>query len=79
EGAWCAFEPLQDAPADELLPPEEAYQRFREIGILGRGLASMEPCWFLQTDGTQATATLAYRIGNAYLDALNGFWLQTQP
>ncbi len=33
---------------------------------------------FVSVNGQDATATLAWRVGNSYLSAVDGTWLQTE-
>ena len=73
EAYWCAFEPA--IRTDTILSPEAAVERFASVGIKG---ISPESCWFLSSNGNEATATLAYRVGNYYLNAIDGSWLQTE-
>ena len=70
-GNWCSFEPL--ASADTLLPEEEITALFAASGRTGQ---VPEKCWFMHIDGKEATATLAWRVGYSYLNAMDGSWLQ---
>ena len=72
EGSWCSFEPL--AAAESLLPEDEIITVFAEAGKTNQ---VPEKCWFLHLNGNEATATLAWRIGNSYVNAMDGSWLQT--
>lgn len=72
DGNWCAFEPL--AASAELLSDEAVAAVFTAAGFTD---PKPEACWFLHIDGTAATATLAWRLEDNYLDAVNGSWLQT--
>lgn len=76
EGSWCAFEPLHHASG--ILSPEEALRFFRKAGLAEDEAAASVPeaCWFLSADENGATATLSYRLGNNYLNAEDGSWLQ---
>ena len=78
EGSWCGFEPLTRSP--EVLSPEDALTRFRQAGIVyvDDSSAAPEACWFLSISGREATATLAWRMGNSFLSAVDGTWLQTE-
>ena len=78
EGSWCGFEPLTRSP--EVLSPEDALTRFRQAGLVyvDDSLAAPEACWFLSISGREATATLAWRMGNSFLSAVDGTWLQTE-
>ena len=78
EGSWCGFEPLTRSA--EVLSPEDALTRFRQAGLISTadGLSAPEACWFLSVNGQEATATLAWRVGNSYLSAVDGTWLQTE-
>ena len=78
EGSWCGFEPLTRSP--EVLSPEDALTRFRQAGLVyvDDSSAAPEACWFLSISGREATATLAWRIGNSFLSAVDGTWLQTE-
>ena len=40
--------------------------------------SALEECWFLSVNVQEATATLAWRVGNSYLSAVDGTWLQTE-
>ena len=71
-GNWCSFEPL--AMADSLLSEDEIMTVFTEAGKTNQ---VPEKCWFLHLNGDEATATLAWRIGNSYVNAMDGSWLQT--
>ncbi len=77
-GSWCGFEPLTRSP--EVLSPEDALTRFRQAGLVyvNDSPAAPEACWFLSISGREATATLAWRVGNSYLSAVDGTWLQTE-
>ena len=78
EGSWCGFEPL--TRASEVLRAEDALPLFRQAGLIGTADGPSEPeaCWFLSINGQEATATLAWRVGNSYLSAVDGTWLQTE-
>ncbi|MBR6030227.1 MAG: hypothetical protein IKP40_14180 [Clostridia bacterium] len=78
DGSWCGFEPLERASA--ILSPEEAAARFRQVLPSDEGnTLPVETCWFLSLNHSlEATATLAYRMGNSYLSAAEGVWLQTE-
>lgn len=78
EGTWCSFEPLTQAP--EILRAEDALPMFRQAGLVNvsDNPTVLEECWFLSVSGQEATATLAWRVGNSYLSAVNGTWLQTE-
>ena len=78
EGNWCGFEPLTRSA--EVLSPEDALTRFRQAGLMyaDDSSAAPEACWFLSVNGQDATATLAWRVGNSYLSAVDGTWLQTE-
>ncbi len=71
-GNWCSFEPL--SRADHLLSADDT-----EALSVKAGCRNPEPeaCWFLHRDGNAATATLAWRVKNSYLNAVDGSWLQT--
>ena len=71
-GNWCSFEPL--SRADHLLSAEEIVSLFVKAGCRN---PEPEACWFLHRDGNAATATLAWRVENSYLNAVDGSWLQT--
>ena len=71
-GNWCSFEPLTSV--DNLLPEEEITAIFTSAG---KTYQNPEKCWFLHLDGTEASATLAWHVGNSYVNATNGCWLQT--
>ena len=73
--SWCGFEPLVRKYAEERLTYEQGCDIFWEAGIQ---CAEMETCWFLSMDGDGAIATLAWRVGNNYLSAVDGTWLQTE-
>ena len=68
------------AVSEEVLSPEDALARFRQAGLISTadGLSAPEACWFLSVNGQEATATLAWRVGNSYLSAVDGTWLQTE-
>lgn len=72
DGNWCAFEPL--AKADTLLSDAEIAAVFTAAGYQD---PKPEACWFLHIDGNSATATLARRVENSYVSAVDGSWLQT--
>lgn len=72
DGNWCAFEPL--AKADTLLSDAEIAAVFTAAGYQD---PKPEACWFLHIDGNSATATLARRVENSYVCAVDGSWLQT--
>ena len=72
EGNWCAFEPL--ASADSLISEEEVTAVFRAAG---KAVSVPEKCWFLHPEGSEVIATLAWRVGNGYVNAADGSWLQT--
>ena len=78
EGNWCAFEPL--TRASEYLRAEDALPLFRQAGFVRAAddPSALEACWFLSISGQEATATLAWRVGNTYLSAVDGTWLQTE-
>ncbi|MBR6954386.1 MAG: hypothetical protein IKH77_05055 [Clostridia bacterium] len=78
EGNWCSFEPLTRSA--DVLSPEDALTRFRQAGLISTadGLSAPEACWLLSVSGQEATATLAWRVGNSYLSAVDGTWLQTE-
>ena len=69
---WCAFEPL--AKADTLLSDAEIAAVFTAAGYQD---PKPEACWVLHIDGNSATATLARRVENSYVSAVDGSWLQT--
>ena len=71
-GNWCSFEPL--SRADHLLSAEEIAALFTRAGCRN---PEPEACWFLHKDGGTVTATLAWRVENSYLNAVDGSWLQT--
>ena len=72
EAYWCSFEP---SVRGQVLSLEEAMEQFESVGLK---TDQLENCWFLNSDGKEATATLAYRYGNTYLSAMDGTWLQTE-
>ena len=78
EGNWCGFEPL--ARSAEVLRAEDALPLFRQAGLVNTDddSSALEECWFLSVNGQEATATLAWRVGNSYLSAVDGTWLQTE-
>ncbi len=78
EGNWCSFEPL--TTASEYLRAEDALPLFRQAGFVSAAddPSAPEACWFLSVNGQEATATLAWRVGNSYLSAVDGTWLQTE-
>ena len=78
EGNWCSFEPL--TRASEVLRAEDALPQFRQAGLVNTDddSSALEECWFLSVNGQEATATLAWRVGNSYLSAVDGTWLQTE-
>ena len=78
EGNWCSFEPL--TRASEVLRAEDALPLFRQAGLVNTDddSSALEECWFLSVNGQEATATLAWRVGNSYLSAVDGTWLQTE-
>ena len=78
EGNWCGFEPL--TRSSQVLSPEDALTRFRQAGLISTadGLSAPEACWVLSVNGQEATATLAWRVGNSYLSAVDETWLQTE-
>ncbi|MBO4470344.1 MAG: hypothetical protein J5841_01210 [Clostridia bacterium] len=76
EASWCAFEPLIWKHAEERLTYQQGFEIFMDAGLMNA--AEMESCWFLSMDGDGATATLAWRVGNNYLSAVDGTWLQTE-
>ena len=77
EGSWCAFEPM--TWSDSILSKDEALTQFTKIGKKpANGITGIESCWFLDSNGKEATATRAYRVGNTYLSAADGTWLQTE-
>lgn len=69
-GSWSTFEPL--SYTDSLLPEAEITSIFAAAGRVGRP----EKCWFMHRDGSEASATLAWRVGNSYVNAMDGSWLQ---
>lgn len=71
-GFWSAFEPL--TRADRILSDEEIAAVFTAAGFRD---PQPEACWFLHLDGENATATLARRVENSYVSAVDGSWLQT--
>ena len=71
-GNWCAFEPL--TRSDSLLSEEEIASVF---GAAGKSAPHPEKCWFLHPEGSEVIATLAWRVGNGYVNAADGSWLQT--
>ena len=75
EGSWCAFEPMENTL--RTLSAEEAAAHFEDTGLTAPGTMP-EACWFLSASGQEATATLAWRVGNSYLSAVDGTWLQTE-
>ena len=75
EGSWCAFAPLENA--SRILSAEEALTRFASVG-LATSETTPEICWFLASSAQDVTATLAWRVGNSYLSAVDGTWLQTE-
>lgn len=76
EASWCAFEPLVRKTADKRLTYDQCFEIFMNAGLMNA--AEMESCWFLSMDGDGAIATLAWRVGNNYLSAVDGTWLQTE-
>lgn len=72
-GDWSTFTPLSGAVST--LSAEEAAVKFA-----GTGMDNPQPeaCWFLDVKGKEAIATLAWRVENTYLSAVDGSWLQTQ-
>ena len=78
EGNWCSFEPL--TRASEVLRAEDALPLFRQAGLVNTDddSSALEECWFLSVNGQEATATLAWRVGNSYLSAVDETWLQTE-
>ena len=70
-GSWCTFEPV--SYTDSLLSEEEIVSIFTQAGRTGQ---SPEKCWFMHLDGKEASATLAWRVGNSYINAVDGSWLQ---
>ena len=75
EGSWCAFSPFESA--SRILSAEEAQTRFSAAG-LATPETTQEICWFLASNAQDVTATLAWRMGNSYLSAVDGTWLQTE-
>ena len=71
-GNWCDFEPL--TRSDSLLSEEEIASVF---GAAGKFAPHPEKCWFLHPEGSEVIATLAWRVGNGYVNAADGSWLQT--
>ncbi len=71
-GNWCSFEPL--ARSGSLLSGEEIAAVFEAAGQSG---PRPEKCWFLHPEGSEVIATLAWRVGNGYVNAADGSWLQT--
>ena len=61
--------------ADTFLSSEAAAERFASDGV--KDIQS-ESCWFLSSNGNEATVTLAYRVDNYYLNAIDGSWLQVE-
>ena len=78
EGNWCSFEPL--TRTSEVLRAEDALPLFQQAGLVNTDddSSALEECWFLSVNGQEATATLAWRVGNSYLSAVDGTWLQTE-
>ena len=78
EGNWCSFEPL--TRASEVLRAEDALPLFRQAGLVNTDddSSALEECWFLSVNGQEATAILAWRVGNSYLSAVDETWLQTE-
>lgn len=78
DGNWCCFEPL--TRGSEVLRAEDALPLFRQAGLVSTDDISTAPeaCWLLSVSGQEATATLAWRVGNSYLSAVDGTWLQTE-
>ena len=78
EGTWCSFEPL--TRTSEVLRAEDALPLFRQAGLVNTDddSSALEACWFLSVNGQEATATLAWRVGNSYLSAVDGTWLQME-
>jgi hypothetical protein len=76
EGSWCAFEPMERTSS--ILSPEEAILLFRKARLIDNDspASALERCYFLSANGKDATATLSYRFGNNYLNAVDGAWLQ---
>ena len=74
DGNWCTFEPL--AQADSLLSEEAVTAIFAAAGKTGQ---APEKCWFLHPEGSEVIATLAWRVENGYVNAVDGSWLQTGP
>ena len=72
-GDWSTFTPLSRAA--NTLSAEEAAAKFAGAGM---DKPQPEACWFLDVKGKEATATLAWRVENTYLSAVDGSWLQTQ-
>ena len=70
-GNWCTFEPV--SYTDSLLSEEEITSVFTAAGRTGQ---PPEKCWFMHLDGRKATAVLAWRVGNSYINAIDGSWLQ---
>ena len=61
-------------------PAEDALPLFRQAGLVNTDddSSALEECWFLSVNVQEATATLAWRVGNSYLSAVDGTWLQTE-
>ena len=70
-GNWCTFEPV--SYTESLLPEAEIASIFAAAGRTGQ---TPEKCWFMHLAGNDASATLAWRVGNSYVNAMDGSWLQ---
>ncbi|MBQ6289469.1 MAG: hypothetical protein IJK71_09495 [Clostridia bacterium] len=72
QGNWSVFEPQKTSGT--LLSETEINAIFAEAGFKN---PAPEKCWFLHVNGQAATATLAWRVQNSFVNAADGSWLQT--
>ena len=70
-GRFCDFIPI--GPKVGTVRQADAAAKFAEIGLTA---SQPEQCYYLSIDAAVATATLAWRVANTYLSAVNGEWLQ---
>lgn len=69
---WSRFTPLGEESAE--ISRDEAAQAFTSLGL---DAEAMERCyWMTPASGPDARAYPAYRVRNAFLNALTGEWLQ---
>ena len=70
-GRFCDFKPI--GPKTGTVSQADADAKFAERNLTA---STPEQCYYLSIDGAYATATLAWRVANTYLNAVTGEWLQ---